>query len=377
MSIIPIYNPTTKPYINSAIEALNSGWISNYGKFINLSCDLLKSLLNIKHCILMANGTLATEALFIALKFKHPNITDIYISDKLFISPYNCALRHFSPENIHILPISNSTLNLDYSDEVLNTIKQNSCLFIVHNVSGIVNVEEISRKRPDLIIIEDNCEGFLGEYEEKKTGSSKYTLCSAISFYANKNITSGEGGAFFTNDEDIYNYMLKVYSHGMTSTRYVHDIEAWNFRMTNVQAALLYDQLVDIDNIYNKKKTLFERYSKLISEYDTSNKIKWIEINENCKPSYWMYTVIVNTNLTFREIENKMKKDGVEIRPMFYSVVYHKHLENVDISLLKLNSKDDSENKVVIMLPSSLDITVLEQEQVIKTLVISIYSDVI
>jgi perosamine synthetase len=369
MPIIPIYNPTTKPYINSAIEALNSGWISNYGKFINLSSNILKSLLNINYCILMANGTLATEALFISLKFKHPNITDIYISDQLFISPYNCALRHFSSENIHILPISNSTLNLDYSDEVLNTIKPNSCLFIVHNVSGIVNVEEISRKRPDLIIIEDNCEGFLGEYEGKKTGSSKSTLCSAISFYANKNITSGEGGAFFTNDEDIYNHMLKVYSHGMTSTRYVHDIEAWNFRMTNVQAALLYDQLIDIDNIYNKKKILFEKYSQLISEYDTNNKIKFIEINKNCKSSYWMYTVIVNTNLTFREIENKMKEDEVEIRPMFYSVVYHKHLENVDISLLKLNSKDGSENKVVIMLPSSLDITELEQEKVIKSLV--------
>jgi perosamine synthetase len=361
---IPIYNPTIKPYINSAIEALQSGWISNYGKYIQLSNDLLKQLLNVNYCILMANGTLATESLFLSLKYKYPNITDIYISDHLFISPYNCALRHFKKENIHILPISNTTLNLDYGDEILDKIKPNSCLFIVHNVCGIFNFEYISRKRPDLIIIEDNCEGFLGEYENKKTGSSKATLCSAISFYANKNITSGEGGAFFTNDKDIYDYMCKVYSHGMTSTRYIHDIEAWNFRMTNVQAALLYDQLLDIENILNKKKILFERYNNLLIENNLQDKVTPIKIEENCKSSYWMYTVILNINFTYEEIESIMKTNEIEIRPMFYSVIYHKHLENVDISSL---SNNKSEN-VIIMLPSSIDITYLEQEKVIKTL---------
>lgn len=359
---IPIYNPTIKPYINSAIDALNSGWISNYGKYIQLSSNKLKEILNTEFCILMANGTLATESLFYALKYKYPNITDIYIPDCLFISPYNCALRHFSSENIHILPISKETLNLDYSDEILNKIKLNSCLFVVHNVGGIINVEEIGKKRPDLVIIEDNCEGFLGEYENKKTGSSKSTLCSAISFYANKNITSGEGGAFFTNDKGIYDYILKVYSHGMTSTRYIHDIEAWNFRMTNVQAALLYDQLVDIDNIFNKKKNIFNIYDSLISNI---NNIKKIKIVDNCISSYWMYVVILITNYTYEEIEKRMIEKEIEIRPMFYSVINHKHLENIDIKLLNSNKQD---TEVIIMIPSSLDISKEEQEKVINTL---------
>ena len=365
--MIPIYQPIIKPYINSAIEALQSEWISNYGKYIELANNKLKEILSVNYCILMANGTLATEALLYSLKFKYPNIQDIYISDNLFISPYNCALRHFKPENIHILPIDSNTLNLDSSDEILNKIKPNSCLFIVHNVGGITNVEEIGRKRPDLVIIEDNCEGFLGEYEGKKTGSSKYTLCSAISFYANKNITSGEGGAFFTNDKEIYDYMYKVYSHGMTSVRYVHDIPAWNFRMTNVQAALLYDQLSDIETILNYKKECFNRYTNLFKIYDNNEVCKPLKILTNCISSYWMYVVTIDTVKTYEQIEKEMKDCRIEIRPMFYSVIAHSHLKEIDTSLI--NNKDIvKNNKIVIMLPSSPLITLEEQEKVVSSL---------
>lgn len=361
--MIPIYKPLIKPYINSAIDALQSEWISNYGKYIELANNKLKECIGVEYSILMSNGTLATEALLYSLKFKYPNIEDIYISDNLFISPYNCALRHFKPKNIHILPINEETLNLDTSDETLSKIKPNSCLFIVHNVGGITNVEEIGRKRPDLVIIEDNCEGFLGEYEGKKTGSSKYTLCSAISFYANKNITSGEGGAFFTNDQSVYDYMIKMYSHGMTSTRYVHDIPAWNFRMTNVQAALLYDQLCDIETIIGYKKDMFERYDKLI-EMSKNKNIKKLTIYDNCKGSNWMYIVSINTSKSYIQLEKEMKDLGVEIRPMFYSVSYHPHLKDVDII-----QKNNSNTGLIIMLPSSPIITLNEQEKVIKSLI--------
>jgi perosamine synthetase len=364
--MIPIYQPIIKPYINSAIEALKSEWISNYGKYIELSSNLLKKLINVNYCILMGNGTLATEALLYSLKFKYPNIQDIYISDNLFISPYNCALRHFNPKNIHILPINKETLNLDSSDEILNKIKPNSCLFVVHNVGGITNIEEIGRKRPDLVIIEDNCEGFLGEYEGKKTGSSKYTLCSAISFYANKNITSGEGGAFFTNDKDVYDYMCKMYSHGMTSTRYVHDIPAWNFRMTNVQAALLYDQLCDIETIKNYKKNMFDIYNNLIEKSKNKN-IKTLTITNNCKGSNWMYVIKCNTEKEYEQLEKEMKECGVEIRPMFYPVKYHLHLK--ELNLINIEEKKKKENQLNIMIPSSPMITLEEQEKVIKTLI--------
>jgi perosamine synthetase len=359
--MIGIYEPNINPYIKSAIDALNSGWISNYGKYIQLSSDKLKEICNVKYSILMSNGTVATESLLLSIKFKHPEVTDIYISDHLFISPYNCILRHFNKENIHILPVNKDTMNLEISEEILNIIKPNSCVFIVHNLGGITNVEELSRKRKDLIIIEDNCEGFLGEYEGKQTGSSKNTLCSAISFYANKNITSGEGGAYLTNDKELYDYISKVYSHGMTSTRYIHDTNAWNFRMTNVQAALLYEQLCDINTIVNYKKNIFDTYNTLIDPH--KNKILKLKIDSNCKSSCWMYVVKVITSKTYNQVEKEIKELGVEIRPMFYSVINHPHLQGIDIEHIK--KIEDN----IIMLPSSPLITLEEQKKVISCLI--------
>jgi perosamine synthetase len=195
-------------------------------------------------------------------------------------------------------------------------------------------------------------------------------LCSAISFYANKNITSGEGGAFFTNDQSLYDYMVKMYSHGMTSTRYIHDMPAWNFRMTNVQAALLYDQLCDIETIKNYKKECFNRYTNLLYQYQTNKNVevcKPLKILPNCIGSYWMYVVTIDTVKTYEQIEKEMKDYGVEIRPMFYSVKYHLHLKELDTSLI--NKKDYIQNnKIIIMLPSSPLITLEEQEKVVSSL---------
>jgi len=360
--MIPVYEPIIQPYIHHAIEALSSGWVSNYGKYIGLAETKLIEIQKTSFCILMSNGTVATDCLFYALKRKHPECSDVYLADNTFVSPYNCALRHFAPENIHILPINNKTLNVEMQS--ILDCKPNSCLLVVHSMSNIVNVEEIHRLRPDLIILEDNCEGFLGKYEDKPTGSSKHTLCSSISFYANKNITSGEGGAFLTNDEEIYKYICKVYSHGMTSTRYVHDVEAWNFRMTNVQAALLYGQLCDVEQVIHKKQSIFKRYDSLVSSLNNPN-IESITMTSGSESSNWMYCLFLTTDKTYEDIESQCKKDGIEIRPMFYSVSHHAHLKAVDCSHL---SHQVPISKKVIIVPSGPTLTLEQQTQILKVI---------
>ena len=72
-------------------------------------------------------------------------------------------------------------------------------------------------------------------------------------FFQNKTLTTGEGGAFFTNDIDIYEYIKSIYSHGMTKQRYIHNNLAYNYRMTNIQAGFLYDQLEDLTYTITKK----------------------------------------------------------------------------------------------------------------------------
>ena len=93
----------------------------------------------------------------------------------------------YKEEQLEIMKINPDTLNIDTNEDYINTLDKNSCVLIVHNLGNIINVPRLKRIRPDLIFIEDNCEGLFGKYEEEYSGCSKYSLCSAVSFYANKN----------------------------------------------------------------------------------------------------------------------------------------------------------------------------------------------
>jgi perosamine synthetase len=361
--MIPIYKPYISKYKTSAIDAINSEWISNHGKYIQLASDKLKSILGNKYCILMNNGTSATHCLFKALKYKYPHITKIYLPNNVFIAPWNCCLMEYPETSMEIMKLNPNTLNIDVSEEYINSLDINAAVCIVHNLGNIVNVLRLRMIRPDLIFIEDNCEGLFGKYDDKFSGTA--SLCSAISFYGNKTITSGEGGAFFTDDLDIYNYINSIYSHGMTSKRYIHCHIATNFRMTNVQAGFLYDQLNDIDHIIHLKNKVFHIYNTLLQPIIDNKKVKFFDNESNTDHSKWMYSIIIPSK-SFEEIESKMKENNIEVRPIFYDIHEHSHLKNIK----KTCNIDNIQNIVnsSCILPSFPEISYEEQSNIVNVL---------
>lgn len=237
---ISIYEPDIKNYKTSAISAIEDGWISNHGKFVELATKKLKEIVDSKYVILMANGTCATHCLFLSLKYKYPTITKIYVPNNCYVAAWNCALMKYNIEQLQVMNIDINTWNIDTHEEYIMSLDKNSAVLIVHNLGNIVNVPRLKRLRPDIIFIEDNCEGMFGMYENWFSGMSSTSLCSSCSFYGNKTITTGEDGAFFINDNDIYNHISKVYSQGMSDTKYLHNKHTYNYRMTNIEAALSY-----------------------------------------------------------------------------------------------------------------------------------------
>jgi perosamine synthetase len=248
--MIPIYQPNVTKYNKSAIEAINSSWISNHGEYIELSTLLVKEKLNIDYAILMANGTCATHCLFISIKFKYPNINKIYVPNNAYVAAWNAALMEYQYEQLEVMKMDMNKWNINTNKEYIETLDTNSAVLIVHNLGNVINVPRLKKIRPDLIFVEDNCEGLFGKYNGIFSGTSSDILCSSASFYGNKVVTTGEGGVFLTQDKEIYEYILRVYSQGMSQVRYLHDVHAYNYRMTNVEAAFLYDQLNDLDNIF-------------------------------------------------------------------------------------------------------------------------------
>ena len=154
--MIPIYKPYINKYKKSALDAIHTEWISNYGIYVENSESKLKNIFNIKHCILMNNGTASTHCLFLSVKYLYPNIKKIYVPNNVFIAPINCALMEYDKSKLEVMKINRNTLNIDVSEKYFKELDTNSCVLIVHNLGNIVNVPRLKKIRPDLIFIEDN-----------------------------------------------------------------------------------------------------------------------------------------------------------------------------------------------------------------------------
>ncbi len=169
--------------------------------------------------------------------------------------------------------------------------------------------------------------GFLGKYEGKFTGSE--SLCSSISFFGNKTITSGEGGAFVTSDEEIFEFINTTKNQGQSDSKFIHNVLGYNYRMTNVQAALLYGQLCDLNEIQQRKSYVFEEYTKNLESVDN---ICFQKIEPGTDHSKWMFGVRF-TDFTITEkklLELYLFESGIDVRPMFYDIKKHDYLKEID-----------------------------------------------
>lgn len=349
--MIPVYTP--RIYKDSVVKALESGWISSQGEFIQKATDSLKEFFSIPYVILMNNGTSATHMLLKALHFKYPSIKKLYVPNHVFVAVWNVVFydNYFKME---VLEMDSKTLNMRTDEEYIQTLDKDSAVFIVHNVGNIVNVPRLKRLRPDLIFIEDNCEGLFGKYEGLYSGMSEASLCSACSFFGNKIITSGEGGAFFTHDKDVYDFIYSTIHHGLGTKQFIYSKLGYNYRMTNIQAALLYDQMQNIQSTLDDKEKVFSTYKRCF-EYTP---IVYPLEEANTVPAKWMF--VMGVQKPYSAIYEHMKQKGIDIRPFFYDIQTHEHLSNISRPLLQLDS-------TYIMLPSYPDLTSEQIEFIANT----------
>lgn len=362
-SPIQMYEPYLEKYKSSAINAITSGWISSLGKYIELATKKLKEVLNAKYVILTNSGTSATHCLFIALKYKYPNINKIYVPNNVYVAAWNCALMEYNETELEVMKMDNNTWNICTDTEYIMNLDKNSAMLVVHNIGNIINIPKLKRLRPDIIFVEDNCEGLFGKYEDIYTGCSDSTLCSSVSFFGNKTITSGEGGAVICSDLSVYEYLRKTCHQGITAKRYVHDVFGYNYRMTNIEAAFIYDQLCDINNILEMKRNVFNNYELLLEKLSGEGKVQLQKVSSDVVKANWIFAVRITNNASYEKIQLHMNSHGIEIRPMFYPINSHKHLQNIQIS-------DDGVpqilNQECIMIPSSPTLEFNEQKHIVE-----------
>lgn len=341
--MIPLYKPyLPKNVLQHAYKAIESSWISGHGDYLNLIKDKFKEIFGYKYVLLTNNGTSAGHLMAIGLKYKYPEIKKIVVPKNVYIAAWNV----FKINPVYDFEVIDSNLDTwcgDY-EKYLEKHPENNVLLIVHNISSIVNVPSLKEKYPNNIYLEDNCEGFLGKYNKKYTGTESFL--STISFFGNKNITSGEGGALILNDDSLFDFLNSTRCQGYTNEKFIFDKLGYNYRMTNIEASLIYGQLLILEEIKEKKYEVFSQYEKMLGYNDN---IVLQETSQNTESSRWLFGIrflnFDENNL--KEMELKLFKNGIETRRMFPPITKHKHYENLSI-LEGSNSQKIYESSLIL-----------------------------
>jgi len=361
--LIPIYNPyLPKHSLRYAHEAIESTWISSSGKFIDIATERLREYLGVKYVQLVSSGTAATHLVAKSLTYKHPEVKKVIMPNNVYVAAWNAFLYD---KELEIIPID-ADLETWYIDllklsDMIGDSNGDTAVCFVHNLGNIIDVPRFSRDNPEVPCVEDNCEGFGGEYGDNSSGTK--SLASSISFFGNKTITSGEGGAFITNDREIYDFVKCIHGQGQRSgAKYIHDNLGYNYRMTNIQAAILLGQLEVLPEIIERKNIIFEMYRK---HFSSMPGISFQIIDGNTSPSNWMMAIRIDGVTCYEESSHFLSDHGIETRPMFYPISSHKHLaEHAGPEEEKVSSKL---NRECVILPSFPDLCEKEVLYIIES----------
>ncbi len=335
-------------YVN---ECINSGWISSTGSYVRSFEKKFSNYTKIPNCLAVSNGTVALQLALKSLKIKQGD--EVLVPVLTFASPVN-AIIHSGASPV-FLDINEDTFCIDENQIEKNITKKTKAIIVVHLYGHPSNMKVIKKiaEKYKLFIIED-CAEALGSYFNKKHVGN-YGHVSTFSFFGNKLITTGEGGMIGFKAKNLKDRAEILRDHGMDKKKkYWHNDIGFNFRLTNIQAAIGVAQMERIKWFLNKKKKLVKNYNNSLK------KIKNIKLPGEIGDvinSYWLYTIQLTNGLEkFREkILLDMEKNNIEARQIFFPMnlmpPYKKYLKN--------NQKFPISNKVFnssISLPSAYDV---------------------
>jgi perosamine synthetase len=352
--MIPIFEPflhgNEKKYL---MDCIDSTWISSQGKYITEFEKSVASYHGVKYGIATSN---CTTALHLALKALGIGPGDeVICPDLTFIAPANMIL--LSGAKLQLVDVDSDTLALDVNKLEAAIGPRTKAIIVVHQFGHAAPMDEIMAiaNKFSIMVIEDNAESIGGKYKGKLLGTFGDITC--FSFFGNKVITSGEGGALITNNQKLAIKCKELRDHGMSSQKkYFHIDLGYNYRMTNMQAAVGLAQFEKLDEIIAIRNRQMDFYYKLLSD---CHHIKLRSYSKWCTPVHWLLTITIATGYDRDKFLAYMSSKGVECRQMINPVHEAKYLVDLYDSKNFPNSIMVSAQSV--HLPSS---TNLSEEQV-------------
>ena len=356
----PSFNKSETNIIKKCIE---SNEVSTAGKFTSDLEKIIKKKLKCKNVIATNSGTSALHLALLALDIKRDD--EVLMPSLNYIASANACL--YIGAIPHFIDVETKTLGVDVQKldnylKDITSIKKKVCInkktkrkikaiICLHTFGHPCEVDKIKKlaKKFNLFLIEDAAEALGSYYKKKHVGT--FGDVGILSFNGNKIVTTGGGGAVVSNNKSIANkiFNLSIIHKKKHKWKYEYDSLGFNYRMPSLNAAIGIAQMKKLSYFIKKKRNLYKKYKKKISN---NPYFKLFKEPKNCKSNYWLQTIILSMkNLKFRnKILNQCHELGIKVRPVWRPIHKSKYLKYMP--KMNLETTLNLENRI-INLPSS------------------------
>ncbi|MFH0861097.1 MAG: DegT/DnrJ/EryC1/StrS family aminotransferase [Candidatus Altiarchaeota archaeon] len=324
--MIHVCEPTIgEEELANVVDCIKTNWISSKGKYIEEFENKFSKYCGVKHGVTTTNGTTALHLAISSL--------GIGKGDEVIMPTFTMIATAFAVTYTGAKPVfvdsEPETWNVDVEKIEEMITNKTKAIMPVHIYGHPCDMDSISdiADDNDLYVVEDAAEAHGAEYKGRKVGGLSDIGC--FSFYANKIITTGEGGMVVTNDEELVERAreLRDLAHSKKK-RFLHERVGYNYRMTNVQAAIGVAQMEKIEKFVNARRNNANRYNSLLIGI---NGITLPPEKPWAKNVYWMYSILIDKEkfgISRDELMMKLEDKGVGTRaffvPMHKQPVYDK-----------------------------------------------------
>lgn len=309
-----------EPFLNGneldyVLDAVKTTWISSGGKYLKSFESGFAAFVGVRHAVGVTNGTTALHLALVAAGISPGD--EVILPDFTMIAPaFATAYCGAKPVFVDADP---HTWCMDVGKIEEKITPRTKAILAVHIYGHPVDMDPLLAlaKRHNLLVIEDAAEVHGAEYKGRRCGS--LSNIAAFSFYANKNITTGEGGMVVTDNDDLA-HKARYYKNlcfPMDGRRtYVHDDIGFNYRMNNLQAAIGLAQLEKIEDYVNRRRTNARLYNERLAGHPLLQRPIEKSWAKNC---YWMYGVVLSDSAGVGrdQLMDELMSDGIETRAFF------------------------------------------------------------
>jgi perosamine synthetase len=311
MNNIPVYQPYLRGNVTSYVnECLSTGWISSRGSFITRFEDAFAEVLGSNGATSVSNGTVALHLALTALGIGPGD--EVIVPTLTYVASVNSIIQTgATPVFVDSLE---GTLQIDPASVRTAITKRTRAVMPVHLYGHPCDMDSLVKICDEfkLLMVEDAAEAFGSRWKGRFVGT--FGDVATFSFFGNKTITTGEGGMVVARNPNVLETCRHLKSQGVSKDReYWHDVLAYNYRMTNIQAAIGLSQIEVLPEIKARKQAVASAYRRQLADLPLRTHDPIGDVDH----SYWMCSIILDDPKMRNPLRKYLSDQGIETRPFF------------------------------------------------------------